>query len=284
MNAVGLGFRPNTFEYRNTVRLVRLVVSTSTTMRCSSLHSQLGLLAIGLVPHIQGVTGQSGSPFSQQQYLIGEFGPYGYSIADFRQALLRPIATAQDDATAVQITSSGSPIDGWRLSARAFDNVPFPEGNEKSMIFNTAALYLSPDDSSQRDNLRGWSLCSAVWTMGLSEAALSSAKASATGSSLGSCGGMLPDDCIAEMVGGFNSAGSCQNQTMPRSCAPFLSNGTDGVTSASNLPQSKFVWLAKRKNERAFADEEEQAGSESLSPAAWPAPTRTASTRLSTLR
>ncbi|KAK0642932.1 hypothetical protein B0T16DRAFT_459133 [Cercophora newfieldiana] len=207
--------------------------------RRASLHRRLGLLAVGFISHLQGA---EASPFSQQLFIGGSDGPYGYSAADFRQAILRPLTGDAEIAPDIEIKSSDGPISGWKLGVHAFDNVPIPAGNPDSnggtKVFDTATIHLSPRDSAQRDELRDWSLCSAVWTMGLSEAALAAAKASDTGNSVGSCGGMLPDDCIAEMVAGFNSAGFCQNQTMPRSCAPFLANGTDGVTRGSNLPQS----------------------------------------------
>lgn len=212
----------------------------------------VGLLALSLC------SGALASPFSQQQYLISDSYPYGHSPADFRRATSRPtvedsfaitgydIAAGNGSATA---TTKDFGLEGWRLAVSVTSDVPIPSGNPDSRggskVFDAALLSLTPPtklaEALERDapSIQDWSVCTAVWTLGLSESALARA-ASSTGPE-GSCSTILPPDCIAEMQAGFDSAGFCQNQTMPLSCAPYFLNGTDGVTRASNLPQSKHL-------------------------------------------
>jgi len=227
--------------------------------RHRTLRNALGLLSVTLLLCSQAA---AEPPFSQQQYLISGEGPYGYSTGDFRRATEQTSALESFDVPGYDITSTASPqdsnsatqkfgLEGWRLVVSVASDIPVPRGNPDSgggtKVFDAALLSLSPPSQLAGTLDNGsppgeWSVCSAVWTMGLSEAALAegaSASDQDASASASSCSSFLPQDCIAEMEAGFNSAGFCQNQTMPRSCAPFLSNGTDGVTRASNLPQSE---------------------------------------------
>jgi len=227
--------------------------------RHAPLRHRLGLLAAGLLTYSQAA---AATPFSQQQYLIGDEGPYGYSTGAFRQATEKARVTRPYDVPGYDITlaaASGtkdSSLDGWQLVVKFVSDVPIPQGSPDSKggskVFDTALLSLSLpaklagalDGSLQ---LQDWSVCSAIWTMGLSEAALAGSSASGADASASSCGGLLSQECIAEMEAGFNSAGFCQNQTMPLSCAPFLANGTDGVTRGSNVPQSEYLLTSDQK-------------------------------------
>ncbi|KAK1751109.1 hypothetical protein QBC47DRAFT_392241 [Echria macrotheca] len=213
------------------------------------VHGRLGLL-VSLACGAALAT-----PFAQQQYLIGDTYPYGYSPDDFRKATSKTNAVQSVAVPGFDITAAPGnngtaatqdfSLDGWRLVVGVTGDVAIPSNSPDSQggskVFDTAVLSLTPpakiaNNLGSNPNTDSWSVCSAIWAMGLSSAALSGA--AATSDASGSCSGLLSPDCIAEMEAGFNSAGFCQNQTMPLSCATLLANGTDGVTSASNLPQT----------------------------------------------
>jgi hypothetical protein len=211
------------------------------TMKSVSLYRRLGLLAVGFL-----LPGAAANPFAQQQYLVGSEAPHGYSNDDYRKEINVPTKAQSRILPTVDVTDPSypnSPMNGWGLGVKISQNVPFPKGNLQSdggsKVFDAATLFLTPSRRELAEALRDWFLCSAVWTNGLSEAALAGATGE-RGTGYDSCRGMLSDECVSEMIGGFNSANFCQNQTMPRACAPFLANGTDGVTRGSNLPQSEF--------------------------------------------
>jgi len=197
------------------------------------------------------------NPFSQQGYLIDNVFPYEYSAEDFRRVTANP--AVQDsfpvpgyDITTSKPTGDGNTqnfrVDGWRLGVAIASNVAIPSsnsgGSDGPKVFHTAQLSLSPPASlSSPQDTNSWSVCSAIWTLGLSQAALDTAPSSISGGPSSSCSGYLSSECISEMETGFNTAGFCQNQTMPRSCAAGFANGTDGVTRAVNLPRSKYPIL-----------------------------------------
>ncbi|KAK0614416.1 hypothetical protein B0T14DRAFT_528485 [Immersiella caudata] len=206
-----------------------------------SLYRRLGLLAAGFISYTQGAS--AANPFVQQQYLIGDEGLQGYSNDDFRRAINVPIQERPRILPSINVTDPShpnSPMNGWRLGVKFAENARFPEGNPNSgsKVFGAATLFLEPSRRELAEALDDYFLCSAVWTNGLSEMALAGAKGERGGTDFDSCDGMLSRECINEMVEGFRSSGFCQNQTMPRACAPFLANGTDGVTRGSNLPQT----------------------------------------------
>ncbi|KAK5661355.1 hypothetical protein OQA88_11251 [Cercophora sp. LCS_1] len=215
------------------------------------LRSRLGSLALLLSCCQAG----SANPFSQQLYLVGESYPYEYSRGDFRRATSTPTLLNSVSITGYDITARAGDnsttadfmVEGWRLAVSVATDVPIPRPNPDSeggsKVFDTALLSLSPP-SRLVETLEGnappqeWSVCSAIWTQGLSQAALAAASVAGSDASGSSCDGILSSECIAEMEAGFNTAGFCQNQTLPRSCSSLLANGTDGVTRASNLPQT----------------------------------------------
>lgn len=219
-----------------------------------------GLLALALCSGAQVLA----NPFLQQQYLIGDVYPYDYSPEDFRTATSNPAVQDTFPVPGYDITAgNGSTstttrdfrLDGWRLAVSVSSDVAIPGNSPDSQggskVFHTAQLSLTPptrlSDALKKDSAdQNWSVCSAIWTLGLSQTALDAASKSGSGSGSGgpasSCSGFLPSECISEMEAGFNTAGFCQNQTMPASCTVFFANGTDGVTRGSNLPQSGFFF------------------------------------------
>ncbi|KAK4445183.1 hypothetical protein QBC34DRAFT_473086 [Podospora aff. communis PSN243] len=208
-------------------------------MKSASVYQRLGLLAVGFL-----LRGAAANPFAEQQYLAGSEGPHGYSNEEYRKAINVPTKSQSRILPTIDVTDpnySNSPMDGWGLGVKLSQNVPFPEDNPErdggSKVFDAATLFLTPSRRELADGLRSWFLCSAVWANGLSEAALAGATGE-RGTGRSSCQGMLSDECVTEMSRGFTSADFCQNQTMPRACAPFLANGTDGVTRGAFLPMT----------------------------------------------
>lgn len=218
-----------------------------------TLRSELCSIALLLLPWSKGALA---NPFSQQLYLIGHIHPYDYPREEFRRAtstrtLLNSLPIPGYDITASadgNSTTGDFKVDGWRVAVSVTTDVPIPRPNLASeggsKVFDTALLSLAPPSGfveALRSNPppREWSVCSAIWTLGLSQAALAAASGTGSDASGSSCDGILSSECIAEMETGFSTAGFCQNQTLPRSCSSLLANGTDGLTRASNLPQSK---------------------------------------------
>lgn len=202
--------------------------------------------------------GASASPFSQQLYLIGDSHPYDSPREEFRRAtstrtLLNSIPIPGYDVTASaegNSTTDEFRIEGWRVAVSVTTDVPIPRPNPASeggsKVYDMASLSLAPPSGlaealKSSPPSREWSVCAAIWTLGLSQAALAAAAGAGPDASGASCNGILSSDCVTEMEAGFRTAGFCQNQTLPRSCSSFLANGTDGVTRASNLPQSKSI-------------------------------------------
>jgi hypothetical protein len=211
------------------------------------------------------------SPFTQQSYLIGEVGPFEYPTAEFLEKTKPPtaqnafIVPGYDIGSSSRPSRTGGTIDGWRLVVSVTSDIPIPDSDAvkelelRDPVFDAALVSLSaPDrlaekleeDQGERSAIAdNWSLCSAIWPLGLSELALEG-KQSKSQPGLEnvqdlSCNDLLSSECIAEMEAGFNTAGFCQNQTLPRSCAPFLVGGggenSDAITMrAFNVPQSRF--------------------------------------------
>ncbi|KAK3370727.1 hypothetical protein B0T24DRAFT_705137 [Lasiosphaeria ovina] len=130
---------------------------------------------------------------------------------------------------------------GVDTAAKVFDaaliSLSAPASVGSGNRLNASTSNVAGLDSGNGDS--GWTVCAAVWLLGLSDAALANTTSSSAPPVLdGSCRGLLPPDCVADMAAGFDAAdGNCQNQTVPRSCRGFLAGGLDGG-AAFNVPQT----------------------------------------------
>jgi len=166
-------------------------------------------------------------------------------------------------------------VDGWRLQIKVTTDISLKDANPSeeddtgeeddycsdfdefedlgSKVFDAALIsLLAPDNLSPSANLNNtgsrigngtatgaWTVCAAVWLTGLilNDNSSTTSPLDITNNT-NSCAGLLSNECIDEMIAGFNSApdGNCQNQTVPASCQAL--GGLDGLP-AFNIPQSK---------------------------------------------
>ncbi len=253
--------------------------------RYRRLSHSAGLLLSTLLLSSKALAQPNPNPgsFTQQAYLVGDITPFEYSISDFLEktsttdaknsfavpgydiTATRPSGQTtgnggdsqderddEEDDDDTKLAANDFAIDGWRLTVGATRDIPIPNdvkdkvGIGATPFFDAAIISLSPparltEKLEKGEVKENWSLCSAIWPLGLSKQALEG-KQSGSGSS---CSSLLSAECIAEMEAGFNSAGFCQNQTLPQSCAPFLvGGGRDEPLRPFNLPQSTFPFCS----------------------------------------
>jgi hypothetical protein len=208
-------------------------------------------------------------PSYAQSYVGGDLSnqaPYGVPPRAFASAISSPSANTRfsihgydTSIPAGAIDATANHVNGWSIDIGVTANVPLTESSnaniDKNKCIDATTLSITPPNDIANCDPDSWRVCAIVFTGGLGSSVTKDVQAT---KSDGSCGPLLPEDCIqklqAESVAAKAGKGSgCADLKVPDECADYFA-GTDGTaykispvggTAYSDRRSAFFAWGSK---------------------------------------
>lgn len=174
------------------------------------------------------------APFSLPPSIFSDLTTNPNSDVEF------PVTGYNVSASASSSDATGNTVNGWSLDVHLTADVPLSRSDDNSInkdqFFQATKMSLIPPNGDMADfDQKNWMVCGIVFTGGLKQG-------SGSVGDQGSCGGLLPDDCIQQIqVNGVSArnktagdtisadgAGRCEDLELPSVCGDYFQGAGGG--------------------------------------------------------